>query len=54
MAEEGRRARAERQRRHPVWRSRRVAGFAVAEFSHWSDEEPAPDFLERKTREKEA
>ena len=31
---------AERQRRHPVWHTRRVGGMAVAEFSHWSNEEP--------------
>ena len=48
MTEEERQARAERRRRHPVWRTRRVGGMTVANFSHWSDEEPPPHFPKRK------
>ena len=40
LTEAERLARAERQRRHPVFRTRRVAGMAITSFSHWSDEEP--------------
>ncbi len=40
--------RLERQKRHPIWRTRRVGGMTVAKFSHWSDEEPPPDFTKRK------
>ena len=43
LTEAERLARAERQRRHPVWRTKRAGGMAVAEFSHWSDEEPPED-----------
>ena len=33
---------AERQRRHPVWHTRRGPGMAIITgFSHWSDEETA-------------
>ncbi len=53
MTEEERQARAERQRRHPVWRTRRAGGMTMAEFSHWSDEEPPPDFPGRKPEEKQ-
>ena len=49
MTEEERQARAERQRRHPVWRTRRGPGMTIITgFSHWSDEEPPPDFPKRK------
>lgn len=48
-------SREERQRRHPVWRTRKGAGaITLAEFSHWSDEEPPPDFPVRKKRKEEA
>ena len=47
---ERRQDRLERQKRHPVWRSRRVAGMTLATFSHWSDEEPPKD-LEKSEEE---
>ncbi len=40
--------RLERQRRHPVWRSRRAGGMTLATFSHWSDEEPPEDMKKRE------
>ena len=44
LTEAERLARAERQRRHPVWRTRRGPGMAIITgFSHWSDEEPPED-----------
>ena len=44
LTEEERQARAERQRRHPVWYTRRGPGMAIITgFSHWSDEEPPED-----------
>ena len=47
LTEAERQAREERQRRHPVWRTRRVGGMAVITgFSHWSDEEPPEDMRE--------
>ena len=53
MTEEERQARAERQRRHPVWRTRRAGGMTVATFSHWSDEEDPRDREKREHREQE-
>ena len=52
ISDEERKARAERQRRHPVWKSRRAGGMTAATFSHWSDEEPPKD-QENREREKE-
>ena len=44
LTEAERQARAERQRRHPVWHTRRGPGMAIITgFSHWSDEEPPVD-----------
>lgn len=53
MTQEERRSRAERQRRHPVWRTRRVGGMTVARFSHWSDEEDPGDREQREHHEQE-
>lgn len=53
MTEEERQARTERQRRHPVWRTRRAGGMTVATFSHWSDEEDPRDREKREHREQE-
>ena len=44
LTEEELQARAARQRRHPVWCTRRGPGMAIITgFSHWSDEEPPAD-----------
>ena len=50
MTEERKRSRAERRRRHPVWSTRLVGGLTIAQFSHWSDEEPPAEFVERLNR----
>ena len=45
MNEEQKRAQAEetRNKRHAVFRTRRVGGMTVARFSHWSDEPDPQD-----------